>query len=59
MERTSAYGRSVSLTNYRHDPQHLIAVLAGTGFDVHAQLHPHAEGAEQTPQVVMLARRRN
>lgn len=57
VERTSAYGHPVALTNYRHDPRHLSAVLAETGFDVHVQLHRSAEGAEPTPQVVLLARR--
>ncbi|GAB7191160.1 class I SAM-dependent methyltransferase [Kineococcus sp. NUM-3379] len=57
VEHTGVYGHPVTLTNYRHDPQHLVAVLAGAGFDVHAQLHRGAEGAESTPQSVVLARR--
>ncbi|GGK11195.1 methyltransferase [Pilimelia anulata] len=59
VERTSAYGHPVTLTSYRHDPQYLIAVLAETGFDLHAQLHRCAEGAEPTSQAVLLARRRS
>ncbi|PPK98323.1 methyltransferase family protein [Kineococcus xinjiangensis] len=58
VEITSAYGHPVELTNYRHDPQHLIVVLAEAGFDVHAHLHRGAEGVERTPQSVLLARRR-
>jgi hypothetical protein len=59
VERTSAYGHPVTLINYRHDPQHLIAVLAETGFDVHAQLHRSVQGTESTPQAVLLARRQS
>lgn len=59
VERNSAYGHPVTLTNYRHDPQHLIAMLAETGFELYAQLQRSAEGPESTPQVVLLARRRS
>ena len=45
------------LTNYRHDPQHVITALHEAGFVVHAQLHRDAEGVEKTPQAVLLARR--
>ncbi len=58
VERTSAYGHPVTLTNYRHAPKHVITVLDEAGVDVHAQLHRGAEGVEKTPQAVLLARRR-
>jgi hypothetical protein len=49
----------ITMTNYRHVPQHMIALLDARGFDVHAQLRRSAEGAETTPQTVLLARRRH
>lgn len=58
VERAHAYGHTVAMTNYRHAPQHLIAVLDAGGFDVHTHLQRSAEGAETTPQAVLLARRR-
>lgn len=58
IERASAYGHPVTLTNYRHDPEHLGAMLTEIGFDVQARLHRSAEGTEPAPQVVLLARRR-
>jgi SAM-dependent methyltransferase len=58
VKRTSAYGHSVALTNYRHNAQHLVAVLSEAGFDIDAQLHRSAEGGESTSQCVLLARRR-
>jgi ubiquinone/menaquinone biosynthesis C-methylase UbiE len=57
VERSRAYGHAVTMTNYRHAPQHMIAVGAG-GFEIHTQLHRAAEGMEETPQTVLLARRR-
>lgn len=59
VERSRAYGHTVPMTNYRHAPQHLIAVLQAEGFDVHTQLQRSADGAETTPQTVLLARRRH
>jgi SAM-dependent methyltransferase len=58
VERSSAYGHAVTLTNYRHAVQHVSAVLDAGGFDVRTHLHRSGEGAETTPQAVLLARRR-
>lgn len=58
VDRSSAYGHAVTLTNYRHAPQHVVAVLDADGFDVHTELHRSPEGVERTPQSVLLARRR-
>ena len=41
-----------------HD-QHVVAVLDAGGFDVHTRLQRLVEGAETTPQTVLLARRRH
>jgi hypothetical protein len=49
----------VSVTNYRHTPQHVVAVLDIAGFDLHAQLYRSAEEVEATAQSVLLLRRRN
>lgn len=59
VERSRAYGHTVAMTNYRHEPQHVVAVLDAGGFDVHTRLQRLAEGAETTPQTVLLARRRH
>lgn len=58
VERTSAYGHQITMTNYRHDPQHIVELLTEGRFDVHAKLHRAAEGVEKTPQSMVLARRR-
>lgn len=58
VQRSTAYGRSATMTNYRHDPEHVITVLEGGGFDLHARLLRSPEGAEKTPQAILLARRR-
>ena len=58
VERTHAYGQQVTMTNYRHDPDQVIAVLVDAGFQLHAELHRAAEADERTPQSVLLARRR-
>lgn len=58
VERTSAYGRDVAMTGYRHAPPQVVAVLEGGGFDLHARLHRAPEGVERTHQSVLLARRR-
>lgn len=57
VHRTMAYGHAVSVANYRHDPDHVVDVLEAHGFDVHAQLYRAAEGAEKTPQAVLLVRK--
>ena len=58
VEHTGVYGHPVALTAYRHDPQHVAAVLEEAGLVVHARLHRSAEGIEKSPQAVLLARRR-
>jgi SAM-dependent methyltransferase len=58
VERSTAYGHAVKMTNYRHTRQHVIAVLETGGFDLHTELHRSAEGGETTPQAVLLARQR-
>lgn len=58
VDRSSAYGHAVTLTNYRHAPPHVVAVLDAGGFDVHTRLHRAPEGVESAPQCVLLARRR-
>lgn len=55
---TSVYGHSVALTNYRHNPQHVITALNEAGVVVRAQLHRDPEEVEKTPQAVLLAQRR-
>ncbi|MCW2832280.1 MAG: class SAM-dependent methyltransferase [Nocardioides sp.] len=57
-ERAGSYGHPVSMTNYRHAPQHVVDVLDASGFDLHARLQRAPEGSETTPQVVLLGRRR-
>lgn len=57
VDRTSAYGHPVTMTSYHHDPQHLVDVLVGGGFDVHAEVHRAPEGRETAPQSVLLARK--
>lgn len=57
VDRTTAYGHTVTLTNYRHDPDHVVDLLEAHGFDIHARLHRAAEGAEKTPQSILLVRR--
>ncbi|NMR19191.1 hypothetical protein [Cellulomonas fimi] len=59
MNRSSAYGHAVPLTNYRHDPKHMSTVLNDAGFDVQTYLHRSPEGHEKTPQAIVLARRRH
>lgn len=56
--RSRAYGHTATMTNYRHQPQQLIALLDAGGFDLHTRLQRSAEGTETTPQTVLLARRR-
>lgn len=54
VEHTSVYGHPVALTNYRHDPQQVIAALEGAGAVVRAQLIRDPEGVEKTPQAILL-----
>lgn len=58
VERFTAYGHSVTMTNYRHVAQHVLSVLDSSGFNLHNQLHRSPEGVETTHQTVVLARRR-
>lgn len=57
VDRTSAYGHPVTMTNYHHDPEHVGTVLKDCGFELHAQLRRLATGVEQTSQSMLLARR--
>ena len=58
VERSTAYGHTVTMTNYRHTAQQVISMLDTGGFDLHTQLHRSPEGVETTHQAVLLARRR-
>lgn len=55
VDRTSAYGQPVTMTNYRHDPEHVVDVLEDHGFKIRARLHRAAEGTEKAPQFMLLA----
>lgn len=57
VEHASVYGHPVALTNYRHNPQHVITALNEAGVVVRSQLHRDPEGVEKTPQAVLLAQR--
>lgn len=57
VDRTRAYGRPVTMTNYRHEPEHVTEVLRGHGFGFHAGFRRVAEGVETTPQSMLLVRR--
>lgn len=56
VDRTSAYGRSVTLTSYRHHPEQVSDVLASAGLEVHVRVQRAPEGTETTPQCILLAR---
>ncbi len=58
VERSTAYGHAVTMTNHRHAAQQVISVLHTGGFNLHTQLHRSPEGAETTHQAVLLACRR-
>jgi ubiquinone/menaquinone biosynthesis C-methylase UbiE len=58
VQRSAAYGHTVTMTNYWHAAQQLISVLDTGGFNLHAQLHRSPEGVETTHQAVLLACRR-
>lgn len=55
VERSTAYGHTVAMTNYRHAVQHVISVLETGGFNLHAQLHRAPQGVETTRQAVLIA----
>lgn len=57
VDRASAYGHPVSMTNYRHRPEHVRDVLIGAGFEIHVHAQRAPEGAETTPQCLLLARK--
>ena len=58
LERSTAYGHTVTMTNSRHAAQNVISVLDTAGFNLHTQLHRSPEGVETTHQAVLLACRR-
>lgn len=58
VHRSEVAGRAVSLTNHRHDPDHVVATLLPHGFTLHTRtrrepVHEH----ESTPQAFVIARR--
>ncbi len=55
LDRHSGYGHEVAFSSYRHDPDHLSALLTTSGFMIHARLLRSAEGQEKSPQAVVLA----
>jgi ubiquinone/menaquinone biosynthesis C-methylase UbiE len=58
VQRTSVQGRTVSLTNHRHDPDVVAECLGGAGFHVHTRAVRDAVGAhESTPQAFLMAER--
>lgn len=57
VDRSSAYGHPVELTNFRHDPADVVAALEVNGFCVEVRLHRSPEGRETQPQAMVLARR--
>lgn len=50
VDRSEAYGHPVTLTSFRHDPDHVRDVLAAAGFDVAAPSTRGAQGHERSPQ---------
>jgi SAM-dependent methyltransferase len=59
VERSTAYGHPVTMTNYRHAAEHVISLLEAGGFDLHTRLHRSPERAETTHQAALLACRRH
>lgn len=57
VDRTSAYGHAVSMTNDRHRPEHVRDALIRAGFEIHVHVLRAPEGAETTPQCLLLARK--
>lgn len=55
LERSTAYGHTVTMTNYRHAAQHVISLMDAGGFNLHTRLHRSPEGVETTHQAVLLA----
>jgi SAM-dependent methyltransferase len=58
VHRSEVAGRPVSLTNHRHDPEHVVTTLVAAGFALHSctvrePVHAH----ETTPQAIVIARR--
>jgi SAM-dependent methyltransferase len=59
VDRTAVHGRPVSLTSYRHDPEHVAGCLTGAGLAVLARAVREPELAhESTRQAFVIARRR-
>jgi len=58
VERSTAYGHTVTMTNYRHAAHNVVSMLDTGGFNLHTQLHRSPERVETTHQAVLLARRR-
>ncbi len=57
VNRTNAYGTSISLTNYRHSPEEVARSLATAGLHVHARAVREPEfDHESSPQAFILAR---
>ncbi|WP_208544008.1 class I SAM-dependent DNA methyltransferase [Nocardioides seonyuensis] len=54
---TSAYGHTVAMTNYRHDPAVVTRLLEDHGIRVHARMSRASEGTEKTAQAIVLAQR--
>jgi SAM-dependent methyltransferase len=58
VDRRHSYGRSVSLTSYRHAPDHVAGCLAAAGLAIHARTVREPELAhESARQAFLLARR--
>lgn len=57
VHRDSVHGRSVSLTNYRHDPDEIADLLGSVGLPVDTRAEREADGRETTPQAFLLAQR--
>lgn len=57
VQRSDVFGRAVSLTSYRHDPDEVARCLTAAGFDVRARVLREEESAhESSPQAFILAR---
>ncbi|HEX4248281.1 MAG TPA: methyltransferase domain-containing protein [Pseudonocardia sp.] len=52
-----AYGHPLSLDVYRLRPEHVADLLREAGFEVRAELRREPEGAENTPQAYLFARK--
>ncbi len=58
VHRADAYGSGISMTSYRHDPEHVARSLVEAGLAVHARAVREPElGHESTPQAFVVARR--